>query len=227
MSKTSETDHAKNVANFEELFNYAVSYNQDYNPSREALQVEALQITLTNGKKCMADYNSAFSPYKMAAAERKVAFEPLSKLTTRLLNSLKATETTVQMDETAQSLARKIKGERASAKNENDPAQQGESSDAEAKQISASQISYDNRLDNFSKFILHLQNIPQFKPNETELKHEALQAVYDNMAEKNNKAKLTGITLSNARIARDKVLYEPLTGLVDIASDTKTYIKSL
>jgi len=33
--------------------------------------------------------------------------------------------------------------------------------------------------------------------------------------------------LSNARITRNDILYKPNTGLVDIAIDTKTYIKSV
>jgi hypothetical protein len=59
MSKTSETGHAKNVANFEELVTYAVSYNQEYNPSRDSLRVEALQTLLTSAKQCLTDYNIA------------------------------------------------------------------------------------------------------------------------------------------------------------------------
>ena len=37
----------------------------------------------------------------------------------------------------------------------------------------------------------------------------------------------TNTVLSNARIERDKVLYKPETGLVDIVDDVKKYVKSL
>lgn len=227
MSKTSETGHAKNVANFEELVTYAVSYNQDYNPSRDSLRVEALQTLLANGKQCMIDYNIALSPFKIAVAEREVAFEPLNKFTTRLVNALKASESSAQMDKTVQSIARKIKGERATPKKEVVAVQSDESTDTEEKEISAAQTSYDSRLENFSKLSLQLQNIPQFRPNEPELQPGAIKAFYDDMVAKNNAARLTAIALSNARIARNKVLYAPITGMLDIAFDTKAYIKSL
>ena len=227
MSKTSETGHAKNVANFEELVTYAVSYNQEYNPSRESLRVEALQRLLLNAKQCLTDYNIALSPFKMAVAERETAFEPLNKFTTRLVNALKATDTSTQMDNTVQSIARKIKGERATPKKEVVALQSGENTDTEEKQISAAQTSYDNRLENFSKLFLQLQNIPQFRPNEPELQLGAIKAFYDDMVVKNNAARLTTVSLSNARIARNKVLYNPITGMLDIAFDTKVYIKSL
>jgi hypothetical protein len=227
MSKTSETGHAKNVANFEELVTYAQSYNGEYNPSRESIKVETLQNLLANGKQRMADYNIALSPYKIAAAERETAFEPLSKFTTRLVNSLKATDTSAQMDNIVQSIARKIKGERVAPKKEVVAVQQGETTDVGEKEISTAQTSYDNRLENFSKLFVQLQNIPQFQPNEVELQPQTIKAFYDNMVEKNNAARRTAVALSNARIARNKVLYEPITGMIDIAFDTKVYIKSL
>ena len=227
MSKTSETGHAKNVASFEELINHALSYKEAYNPSRDAIKVEALQTLLSNAKNCMTDVNNALSPYKMAAAERETTFKPLNPLVTRLINSLKATETTSQMDETAKSLARKITGKRATSIKETVPTVAGTSTEADTKHIYSAQTSYDNQLDNFDKLVIHLQNIPQFTPNEPELQPQTLKAYQEEMNTKNNQAKLTDIALSNARIARNKVLYAPLTGLNDIASDVKTYIKSV
>jgi len=227
MSKTSETGHAKNVANFEELITYVQSYNGEYNPSRESIKVEALKSLLANGKQRMADFNIALSPFKMAVAERETAFEPLDKFTTRLVNALKATDTSAQMDNTVQSIARKIKGERATPKKKVLAVQQGETTAVGEKEISAAQTSYDNRLENFRKLFVQLQNIPQFQPNEADLQPEAIKAFYDNMVAKNNAAILTTVALSNARIARNKVLYEPITGMLDIAFDTKVYIKSL
>lgn len=43
----------------------------------------------------------------------------------------------------------------------------------------------------------------------------------------NNNAVTAGIRLSNARIARNEMMYKPLTGLVDTAYDIKIYIKSI
>ena len=43
-----------------------------------------------------------------------------------------------------------------------------------------------------------------------------------------NKELSTAFTnISNSRIARDKVLYKDITGLVPIANDVKKYIKSV
>lgn len=227
MTKISETGHAKNVANFEELTNIVISFGPAYNPSRESIRPAALQAVLLEAKKSMDDCHNADSHYSLAAAERETAFEPTNKLTTRMLNALKATDTTSNVDDTAHSLARKIKGERATAIKEVAPALTGENTDAETKHISSAQTSYDSRLDNLDKFIIHLQNIPNYTPNEIELQPGSVRIKLEDMRQKNNQAKQAAITLSTARIARNKVLYQPITGICDLAFDVKTYVKSL
>ena len=88
-------------------------------------------------------------------------------------------------------------------------------------------MSYDNRLDNLDKLIKLLASVALYTPNEAELKVTALTALYNDLKAK-NAAVVAAITpLSNARISRNDILYKPNTGLVDIALDTKTYIKSL
>jgi hypothetical protein len=227
MTKISETGHTKNVANFEELINIVISFGPAYNPSRDSIRPAALQTVLLDAKKSMDDYHNTASHYTLAAAERETAFEPTNKLTTRMLNALKATGTTSKVDDTAHSLARKIKGERATAIKEVASAAAGETTDAETKHISSAQTGYDNRLDNFDKFIIHLQNIPNYTPNEIELQPRSVRIKWEDMKQKNNQAKQTALALSSARITRDKVLYQPITGIIDLAFDVKTYVKSL
>lgn len=227
MTKISETGHAKNVANFEDLTNIVISFGPVYNPSRDSIRPAALQTVLANAHVSMDNYHNAASHYTLAAAERETAFEPTNKLTTRMFNALKATDTTSNVDDTAHSLARKIRGERATPIKEVAPTIAGESTDAETKHISSAQTGYDNRLDNLDKFIIHLQNIPKYAPNEIELQPGSVRIMLEDMKLKNNQAKQAAIALSSARIARDKVLYEPITEITDLAFDVKTYVKSL
>jgi hypothetical protein len=55
MPSTSETGHAKNVANFETLVSFCTGYGATYNPSRDALKVANLQTLLTAAKAAIAD----------------------------------------------------------------------------------------------------------------------------------------------------------------------------
>jgi hypothetical protein len=116
MASTTETGHAKNVAHFDELISSALGYGNAFNPSKASIKVEALQSVSTTAKSAIGVVNSLFPALSNAVAAREAAFAPLSKLVTRALNSLKATDTTVQVDESARTFARKIQGKRATAK---------------------------------------------------------------------------------------------------------------
>ena len=227
MASTSETGHAKNVANFEDLVSFCNGYGTTYNPSKASIKLTALQTLSTNAKNAVNAVNSALPAYSNAVSAREAAFEPLNKLITRVMNALKATDTTSQVDESARTLARKIQGSRATPKLTEEEkkalAEQGE----EQKEISSSQMSYDSRLDNFDKLIKLLTSVTLYAPNEADLKVTALSTLYTDLKTKNTAVVTATTPLSNARIARNDVLYKDIIGMYDIAFDVKTYIKSL
>jgi len=227
MASTSETGHAKNVANFESLISFVKGYGSTYNPSKDSIRIEALEVILANTKKSLIDIDTVSPAYTNAVSAREFAFAPLSKIITRVNNAIKATDTTEQVDESVKTLVRKLQGNRASAKISDEEKKQLEAEGKEVNQISASQMGYDNRLENLYKLIMLLSSIPQYNPNEEELKISTLTAMYEDLKSKNEAVVETTTPLSNSRIARNEVMYKPLAGLVDIAFDTKVYIKSV
>lgn len=227
MASTSETGHAKNVANLDELISFVGGYGAVYNPSKSAIKLPALQALSTAAKAAIGAVNSANPAYSNAVAAREVAFAPLGKLTTRILNALKATDTTTQVDESAQTIVRKLQGRRATPKKSEDEVKALAAEGKEVNEISTSQMSYDSRLDNFDKLIKLLTSVTLYAPNEAELKVAALTTLYNDLKAKNAAVIAAATPLSNARISRNNVMYKPDTGLVDIALDTKTYIKSV
>jgi hypothetical protein len=227
MASTTETGHANNVANFESLIISATAFGTSYNPSKESIKLTALQILLTNSKETLNSLNISQSAYSNAVAARESAFEPFSKLITRVNNALKSSDTTVQVDDSAQTIVRKLQGRRASAKITDEEKKALEAEGKEVNQISATQLSYDSRLENLDKLIMLLESVPYYKPNEEDLKVESLKSLQTDLRAKNNDVVVASIQLSNARIARNELLYKPLTGLVDTAFDFKIYIKSV
>ena len=227
MSNNPETGHAKNVSNFESLISFVRGYGATYNPSKNAIRIEALEVILANAKRSLIDIDTVFPAYTNAVSARESAFAPLSKIITRVNNAIKATDTTEQVDESVKTLVRKLQGTRASAKISDEDKKQLAAEGKEVNQISASQMGYDNRLENLYKLIMLLSSIPQYNPNEEELKISTLRALYEDLKAKNMAVINTTTPLSNARIARNEIMYEPLSGLVDISFDSKVYIKSV
>jgi hypothetical protein len=227
MASTTEKSHANNVANLETLISNVTSYGAIYNPSKASLMTPALTALLTENQSKTAVLNNAESAFKLAKDQRDTALKGLNPLVTKIINALKATETTDQIDEAARTLVRKIQGRRATPKKTEEQKKAAAASGNTTVEISTSQMGFDNRIDNFGKLIALLATIPVYAPNETELQVATLTALLNDLKAKTAAAVTAEVAVSNARIARNESMYKANAGLFDIAADVKTYIKSI
>ena len=228
MSKVYETGHAKNVANFETLISFVSSYGAVYNPSRASIKLVALQTKAAAASTAMNQVNTLIATNKNAIAAREIAFEPLAKLSTRLLNALKATDASAAVIENMATLNRKMQGKRASVKKTVPDADPNVNPDVpNSNQISASQQSFDSLLDTFDKEVKQLASIPAYAPNEVALKVVTLQALYTTLKTANAAVVNSATQLSNTRLSRNETMYNAETGIVAIAADVKSYVKSI
>ncbi|MFA6277294.1 MAG: hypothetical protein WC622_11125 [Pedobacter sp.] len=227
MSKTYETGHPKNLANFETLISFVIGFGATYNPSKTAIHLGNMQAQATLAKNAISNLNLILATHGNAVVDREIAFKPLQKLCTRILNSLKATDASLQVVDNLITLNRKIQGSRASAKVSKEEKATLLAQGKEINQVSTSQQSYDSLLDNFDKLVKLLASIPLYVPNETELKVTTLVALHANLKLKNATVVNAATTLSNARLTRNEILYHPETGIITTALDVKTYVKSV
>ncbi len=225
MASTSETGHAKNVANFEDLISFCTGYGASYNPSKAAIQIAALNTLHTNGKNSLTGVISTKTAFTNATNARQAAFDPLKKLCTRIVNALDATDATDKMVKDAKSINNKIQGKRSGDKPTPPPA--GATDAAEDKTISVSQQSYDSLVENFDKLIQLVSSEPTYTPNETELQVSTLTTTLGNLKTTNTAVITSYTNYSNSRITRNSILYAATSGLVDIAGDVKKYVKSV
>ena len=220
MASTSETGHAKNVDNLGLLISNIASYGDRYKPTNPSILLEALKKMEADGRAAVLAVNDAMPIYSRATIERDNAFAPLGQLVTRSLNSLRASSSSEQTDEAASAIVRKIRGNRTTAKT-------AAATDVKVATVSTSQQSYDSVLDNYERYIQYIAATPEYAPNEEDIKLPVLKALAVELRAKNTACNNAKVAIDNARMARNRVLYTPLTGLVDVALDAKTYIKSL
>ncbi len=219
---TSETGHKKNLANFYELLSVVTGYGVAYNPSKVSLGLAALKVLSTTAGNAANAVDVAEPVYSLAVAAREVAFAPLSMFSTRVINALKATDTTPEVDERAMSIVRKIHGPSGAVKKK-----ELAPGEIPVKGVSTSQMSFDSRLASFERLVQFLATVPQYNPNEEELKVTTLTARSADLKAKNEAVVNAYTALTNARIARNNILYKDTTGLVDVALDVKSYAKSV
>lgn len=222
MASTSETGHAKNVANLQDLISFVTGYGATYNPTKNALKLPQLNALYTASQTSLADVISKNTVYNNKVNERVVAFKDLKSLSTRLINALQTTDATSEKVADAKAFNKKMQGIRAKAvETPTDPNAPAPNT------ISTSQQSYDQQIQHLAGIISVLQTEPSYAPNETDLQIATLTAKQADLTAKNNAVSTAYTNVSNSRIARDTTIYGTDTGLFDIATDVKKYIKSV
>jgi hypothetical protein len=222
MASTAETGHAKNVANLQDLISFVTGYGAVYNPTKNALKLPQLNTLATTSQTSLADVVTKNTTYNNKVNERVVAFSNLKSLSTRLINALQTTDATPQKVADAKAFNKKMQGVRAKAvatpTDPNAPA---------PTTISTSQQSYDSQIQHLAGIISVLQSETSYAPNEIDLKIVTLTAKQTDLTAKNNAVATAYTNISNSRISRDTTLYKEDTGLFDIATEVKKYIKSI
>ena len=227
MASISDTSHAKNVTNLESLISAVITIGSTYNPSKDSIKLPTLQTLLTNANESLIALKSAESANSTAIDVRELAFKPTGSLFTKVSNALKASSSSVQADETAKTILRKLQGKRASAKLTEEQKAALLAEGKEVNQNSTSQLGYDDKVENLESLISFLQTVPEYNPNEEELKITTLQTLLADLRAKNLTATQAHIAVETARGARKTLQNTPNTGLVDVANDVKSYIKSV
>ncbi len=222
MASVSETGHAKNVANLQDLISFVTGYGATYNPTKNALKLPQLNALATASQASLADVVTKNTAYNNKVNERVVAFSNLKALSTRLINALQTTDATTEKVADAKLFNKKLQGIRAKAvttpPDSNAPA---------PTTISTSQQSYDQQIQHLAGIISVLQSETTYAPNENDLKIVTLTAKQADLTAKNNAVATAYTNISNSRISRDTTLYGTDTGLFDIATEVKKYVKSV
>lgn len=222
MKSTSETGHAKNVANFQDLIEFVTGYGTIYNPSKESLKLSQLIILKSNAENALADVITRNTAYNNKVNERVSAFSGLKSLSTRLINALQSTDATEETINDAKTYNRKLQGKKAiSTQPPTDP------NTPAPNTISTSQQSYDQLIQHFIGLKSVLEAEPSYTPNETDLQVVTLDTKIEDLTEKNTAVATAYANVSNSRISRNKVLYTNNTSLVETANEVKKYIKSV
>jgi hypothetical protein len=251
MASTSETGHAKNVANFEDMISFCIGYGATYNPSKISIQIASLQGLRTTAQNSLQNFTGSNTVFINAVNARQIVFNPIKPLATRIVNALAATDATPALISDAKTINRKIQGGRKGGNNTppvpprpadtNPPVPPvppvppipptpiptpGDPTPG-GNQISVSQQSYDSLIENFGRLIQLVASEPSYTPNETDLQVATLTAQLADLSTKNTAVIDANTNVSNSRIARNQILYTDKTGLYDIAQEVKKYVKSV
>lgn len=159
---------------------------------------------------------------------RRDTFADLKPLVTKVINSYAVSGAGALAVADANGIKRKLQGTRAAKKQDVVATEPLKDATAPvAKRISASQLSFDNQVDQLSKLIQLLNADTNYAPNEKELQTTALAARLDAMKASTAEQMRLEAKWNDTMAQRDAVLYDAASGLVQTALEVKKYVKSV
>src|SRR6185436_2608957 len=184
------------LGNFRKMID-EVSAESAYNPANAKLKLPALNAQYTAADGSVDALAAARAPNKLAISEREVLFDDLRPLVVRSRNFLKASGAAKPVAEDADQFVRKLSGGRKKPRSKAAAAADTPAPNAETPATrSSSQMSYDNQVGHLQSYIELVKNVPEYNPNEADLKVAALTAYADDLTAKNNAVSTTSAALS-------------------------------
>lgn len=218
----SESGDMKLLGNFRKLIDF-VSADPNYKPANSKIAVPGLETLHASGQSATTNVNTSSAPYKVAVNNRQAKFEGVPERMGRAFRMAKASGADKPILDDLDTYRRKLNSQRKSKIPKDDPNTPGNEA---ANTHSTSQMSYDNQVGNVEGFVALLSNISSYNPNENELKITALQAFAAELRAANDAVSASFVPLSQARGARDEVLYTGDDSVVNIALLVKAYVSA-
>lgn len=218
MASTSETGHAKNIANLKLLNENNTGLAEKYKPSNKQYLVPNMVAMYDNCKQLQSAVNTQkgiFSPVENA---RTAGFKESRDRARRIRYAAKICGAGVAFYKDVNTIIKKILGEKIGKPKPtpDDPAGH-----------STSQTSYDNTVNHFDALATMLAGETKYAPNEPELSTAGTTTLTTELDGLNNSFKEKVVPYNNSLIARNKAMYTPETGMCAVAQGSKDYIRSV
>lgn len=218
-----ETGHHKNAASLHTLIQRCIGFGTPYNPINAQITIAAMTAQHTASTAAIAAVNTRKTPFLNAVNARMDAFEGFLPFVTRVFNAFSACGAPASAVADARTIVRKIRGTRGPKPKDDPDTPQDESLDF----ISASQRSYDSHIEHFHQLTIALAAQPAYAPNEADLTNAALATYLTGLRTVNAAVITATVPYSNAIIARNLIMYHPVTGLVNTSKLCKKYVISV
>lgn len=239
MSSTSETGHAKNLANLKRADTFIIQAGSIYLPSNNSISQGSINAVYNNCKTAFDNFLSAEAEYKKQTNIREIEFKKLDALIAQIMSHILSLDLDKQTVKDVQATVKKYNGSKgkqtladagkaplaiADPNNQDSEKPQEEESDAS---ISQSQQSFDNKFATAEKIKYTLLSIPTYNPNEPELQTGNIQTFLTNLDAINNTANAATTAMLKARSIRNELFYIGPNSLYYTAIKWRRYMRQI
>lgn len=215
--------HVKNAEAFARLVGFCTGYGGKYNPGRPTLQIESLVAQVSQTRKALEQVIVAKSLYDNHVNQRKQVFDQLPRLVSSILRTLEASGASPEKVEDARQFAHLLLGA-SPKKKENNPEEGTQSVSSKRSRL---QLAYVSRADSFAKLVQAVVTEPLYQSNEAHLSVAGLTEKVHELNELNQQVSGARVTWSNARIARNSMLYDSSQSVWQTARAVRRYVRAI
>lgn len=214
--------HVKNVATFEGFVVSCTGFGDKYNPGSPKLQVDALNVLLVNAREALTSVRENKTDYDRVTNSREILFRNLPKLAASVILTLDASGAKAETLHDARRCFRLLKGKRARVK-----ALQADTEGEVKTGPRVAQLSYASQADHFARLVQLVIASPTYLANEPELSVQGLKATMKKLYSLNSEVASTKVALSNARVARNQVLYSTDGSIYSVGRAARKYVRAI
>ena len=218
------------MANLFKYNQFLAGLGTSYQPTLASIRLDAMLALQVEAQGAIDTVKTLHNVWKTETNNREIHFSGLSTFCSRLLGMLRSTDVSQQTIDDMTFLVAKLRSKtRKTAKpktTETDPAASDNNSQQNNTR-SRSRMSFNMRLDTFSQIIILLKRVLDYKPAEPEVAVQGLDLFLQRLTKANELSTMAEANLRRARINRDKILYEPDTGLLSRVKQSKAYVLGL
>ena len=218
MASTSETGHAKNIANLQTLIEINTGFAAAYNPGNKLLTLTSMQAKHDSSKALQKNVNTQKGIFEPVQNARTAEFKDVDKLARRIRTAAKTSGAGPGFYKDVDTIITKILGERA---------EKAKPTEDDPSGTSASQTSFDNMVNHWDALASMLAGETKYVVNEADLSVAGVTAKAAALDKTNNDVKKAAPPYNNAIIARNKDMYSEETGLCAIGQGSKDYIRQV
>lgn len=222
MASNAETGYAKNASNLDSLTSSLVAAGSTYSPARADMKVQSLELLSASAWAAIKAVVDNEKLENQAVASRQIALGDYKKFSTLIISALSGSGATIQKVAEATTIHRRIQGTRAGKK-----AKQPEEGAEVAQTHSISRASYDSITENFKSLVGTLKTEPLYMPNEPAITIAAIDTYILTLQNDSNAVNAATAATRVTRTERNKILFEPNTGLYTLVIAVKKYLRSV
>ncbi len=193
----------KNMQSFTRLIGYCTGYGGKYNPGRQTLQVENLQVQLEAVRQALEEVKVTKVHFYNEVNARRQAFDELPKQAASVIRTLKSFGASEETMADARLYYRSILGRKLTVK----PIEKaGEAVEPIPVRRSQLQLAYVNKVDWFAQLVQTASTHPSYRPNEPALSIEGLNSKVVELQAFNQRVDDARVKWKNACLKRDKLI---------------------